>query len=213
MIWCTKERTDELPRTYTYICVYDTHIYLQIQTPINISLIKEQTEHNVGEVCISSLGCMMHRERERERVRDLPSSKTCFKQQPTLYWSIFSIFHWVFFNRYFSMGICQWHRKKQRCNVWKLTNWKGQRPARLLRPPCEKKKMLLYGKSVAPTQTQLWEKNEERCVSVQVYVFFRSGGWGGSFLFYALECWWTVFRPIPIFSPQNVENRKFWAAI
>ena len=29
---------------------------MQIQTPINISLIKEQTEHNIGEVCINSLG-------------------------------------------------------------------------------------------------------------------------------------------------------------
>ena len=38
-----------------YICVYGTHIYLQIQTPVNISLIKEQTEHNIGEVCINSL--------------------------------------------------------------------------------------------------------------------------------------------------------------
>ena len=38
------------------ICVCGTHIYLQIQTPINISLIKEQTEHNIGEVCINSLG-------------------------------------------------------------------------------------------------------------------------------------------------------------
>ena len=41
--------------SFRYICVYGTHIYLQIQTPINISLIKEQTEHN-GEVCINSLG-------------------------------------------------------------------------------------------------------------------------------------------------------------
>ena len=39
-----------------YVCVYGTHIYLQIQTPIYISLIKEQTEHNIGEVCINSLG-------------------------------------------------------------------------------------------------------------------------------------------------------------
>ena len=29
---------------------------MQIQTSINISLIKEQTEHNIGEVCIDSLG-------------------------------------------------------------------------------------------------------------------------------------------------------------
>ena len=29
---------------------------MQIQTPINISLIKEQTEHNIGEVCINSFG-------------------------------------------------------------------------------------------------------------------------------------------------------------
>ena len=29
---------------------------MQIQTPINISLIKEQTEHNIGEVCINSVG-------------------------------------------------------------------------------------------------------------------------------------------------------------
>ena len=40
----------------TYICVYGTHIYLQIQTPINISLVKEQTGNNIGEVCINSLG-------------------------------------------------------------------------------------------------------------------------------------------------------------
>ena len=40
----------------TYICAFGTHIYLQIQTPINISLIKEQTEHTIGEVCINSLG-------------------------------------------------------------------------------------------------------------------------------------------------------------
>ena len=69
-----------------YICVYGTHIYLQIQTPINISLIKEQTEHNIGEVCINSLGwydartvtnniiitiikAYYNRERDRERDR------------------------------------------------------------------------------------------------------------------------------------------------
>ena len=40
----------------TYTCVYSTHINMQIQTPINISLIKEQTEHDIDEVCINSLG-------------------------------------------------------------------------------------------------------------------------------------------------------------
>ena len=40
----------------TYICVYGSNIYLQIQTPINMPLIKEQTEHNDGEVCINSSG-------------------------------------------------------------------------------------------------------------------------------------------------------------
>ena len=40
----------------TYICVYGIHIYLQIQTPIDTSLLKEQTEHTIGEVCINSLG-------------------------------------------------------------------------------------------------------------------------------------------------------------
>ena len=42
--------------TCTHICVYGIHIYLQIETSINLSLIKEQTEHNIGEVCINSLG-------------------------------------------------------------------------------------------------------------------------------------------------------------
>ena len=27
-----------------------------MQTPINMSVIKEQTEHTIGEVCINSLG-------------------------------------------------------------------------------------------------------------------------------------------------------------
>ena len=52
----TQESTDELPRTYVGTSVYTAHIHLQMQTPINISLIKEQTEHNIGEVCINSLG-------------------------------------------------------------------------------------------------------------------------------------------------------------
>ncbi|WP_419636398.1 hypothetical protein [Thiolapillus sp.] len=57
MISRTQESTDELPRTYVGTSVYTAHTtYLQIQTPINISLIKEQTEHNIGEVCINSLG-------------------------------------------------------------------------------------------------------------------------------------------------------------
>ena len=57
MISRKQESTDELPRTYNrYICVYGTHIYLQIQTPINIYLMKEQTEHNICE-----------RERERKK--------------------------------------------------------------------------------------------------------------------------------------------------
>ena len=42
--------------TCRYSCVYGTRIYLQIQTPINICLIQKQTEHNIGEVCINSLG-------------------------------------------------------------------------------------------------------------------------------------------------------------
>ena len=56
MISRTQEFTDELPRTYVGTSVYTAHIHLQMQTPINISLIKEQTEHNIGEVCINSLG-------------------------------------------------------------------------------------------------------------------------------------------------------------
>ena len=57
MISRTQEFTDELPRTYVGTSVYTAHIHLQMQTPINISLIKEQTKHNIGEVCINSLAC------------------------------------------------------------------------------------------------------------------------------------------------------------
>ena len=39
-----------------YMCVHGGHIYLHIETPVNIPFIKEQTEHNIGEVCINSLG-------------------------------------------------------------------------------------------------------------------------------------------------------------
>ena len=56
MISRTQESTDELPRTYVGTSVYTAHIHLQMQTPINISLIKEQTEDNIGEVYMNSLG-------------------------------------------------------------------------------------------------------------------------------------------------------------
>ena len=58
MISRTQECTDELPRTYVRISMYTAHTStcMQIQTPINIYLIKEQTEHNIGGLCINSLG-------------------------------------------------------------------------------------------------------------------------------------------------------------
>ena len=38
----------------THICVYGIHIYLQIQSSMYMSLIKEQNEHNISEVSLSS---------------------------------------------------------------------------------------------------------------------------------------------------------------
>ena len=37
---------------YVHLCILHAHL----QTPINMSLIKEQTGRNIGEVCINSLG-------------------------------------------------------------------------------------------------------------------------------------------------------------
>ena len=41
--------------TNTSTCRYK-HLYLPTQTPVNISFVKELTEHNISEMCINSLG-------------------------------------------------------------------------------------------------------------------------------------------------------------
>ena len=56
MISRTQECTEELPRT----CHVDTSVYTAHTSICKYkhlrSLVKEQTEHNIGEVCINSLG-------------------------------------------------------------------------------------------------------------------------------------------------------------
>ena len=57
MISHTQESTDELPSTYVGTSVYTAHTsickYKHLQSYL---LIKEQTEHDIGEVCMISSG-------------------------------------------------------------------------------------------------------------------------------------------------------------
>ena len=60
MISRTQESTDELPPKYVGTSVYRAHTSIcKIQTPINVSLITEQTEHNLVKCALIVWAGMM----------------------------------------------------------------------------------------------------------------------------------------------------------